>query len=118
MARACCWTPCPGTVKKEVWADLWSAQTSFFHGMPPEDIFGPAAKGGRAECMTGSVSPGETAGLIPARILLRRDHGLFAVGGGADGGDGVEIPVDEPGGDLVLQVLLDLPAQVPGAVGL
>lgn len=51
MARACCWTPCPGTVRKEVWADLWSAQTSFFQGMPPEDIFGPAAKGGRAECM-------------------------------------------------------------------
>ena len=42
---------------------------------------------------------------------------MLSVGGGMDALDGMEVAVDELGGDVVLQILLNLAAQIAGAVG-
>ena len=49
--------------------------------------------------------------------LFGGEHHAVSVGGGVDAVQGLEIAVDELGCDAVLQILLDLPAQIAGAVG-
>ena len=44
--------------------------------------------------------------------LFGGEHRVLSVGGGMDALDGMEVAVDELGGDVVLQILLNLAAQI------
>ena len=54
----------------------------------------------------------------PRNLSLRDEVELFPGGSDRNAGDRLQIAVDDLGGDRILQVLLDLTAEIPGPIGL